>query len=77
MKRCVDCKYWTSGDYPTADFGSCGLIKDCNDVVSKVDVVSKDDFDNARVYSWDYESYASGAYVGCNFSCRYWDKKVG
>jgi hypothetical protein len=68
IKRCENCVHWTSGASSPAGFGACAQIEDSNDTR----VLS----DTTRVYTWDYEGYRSGAYVGKDYCCIHFERRV-
>jgi hypothetical protein len=63
---CRRCARFTP-DPKQLGFGDCVFIEDTNDV----DMRHTD-----RAYSWDYEGYSSGAYVGEHFGCIHFTKRV-
>lgn len=46
--------------------GNCALMEDSSDVA---------EWSLDRVYTWDYEGYRAGNYVGPKFGCIHWVKK--
>jgi hypothetical protein len=62
MSHCKNCEHFTADSYYPG-FGSCALIADVNKSPGEQPA------DTERAYSWDYESYISGHFVGERFGC--------
>jgi len=77
-KTCDKCCHFKGpqnnyGSAYKAGFGVCSrAFVDDNDMGYDS---KPEDYDLEVVYTWDGESYVSGAYVGPKFGCIHWEKK--
>ena len=73
--RCKHCVYYKI-DESYNGLGSCEKIIDYNDVEYKIPYKGEapKEYRN-QILSWDYEGYASGAYVGEEFGCILFNRK--
>lgn len=68
MKRCENCAHWSPPDVGgRPDFGTCAKIDDSN-------LILPAKMDTTRIYTWDYEGYSSGAYVGKDYCCHTFER---
>jgi len=71
--HCKDCKHATANKSYMGMY-NCELILDINDYeleyTRATDVeIKQQTIDLTRAYTWDYESYSSGNYVGEMYGC--------
>ena len=72
-KTCENCVYAEKDSlYP--DMYQCSKILDSNDFEFSY-AEGKQDIDTSSAYSWDYESYSSGNYVGKDFGCNKFSRR--
>ena len=74
-KICKNCKH-AEVDSVYAGLYNCTMMLDINwHEPIMVDDENKQTVDLTRAYSWDYESYKSGNYVGAYFGCIHFKEK--
>jgi hypothetical protein len=67
-RLCGTCANYAPGNQKRSDpAGSCALIGEAKDTERQAP---------DRIYSWDYEDYRSGVYVGSEFGCIHHKEKV-
>jgi hypothetical protein len=75
---CDKCRHFNTSDKSSrlheAGFGSCE--RSFTDINSVPINTPADRFDPTTAYSWDYESYDSGVYVGPKFGCIHWESLI-
>lgn len=67
MSHCATCRHYTPKPHYEG-FGSCALIVDVNDC-------DEGGMNKRLAYSWDYEGYSSGNYVGEAFGCIHFERQ--
>jgi len=72
--KCKECEYFTKDEgYPS--LGKCEKIVDSTDVCLTYGLENEQSKETNVVYTFDYESYKSGAYVGEDFGCIHFKTK--
>jgi hypothetical protein len=75
MHTCKTCRNFVTDELIDKSFGTCLLMGDANDYDFYSDKTTLKPWTD-RCYGWDYESYKAGTYVGENFGCIHWEKRV-